>query len=99
MKPLSELKNELKALAVTIRELKSHRPQENRGTWRITDLDYEIRRTSWTTRHKHIAYCLMRGRSYDEIEKRTRDDNKPNLKLIQEIQNEYADTANVCPCP
>jgi len=99
MKPLSELKNELKALSVTIRELKSHRPQGNRGTWKIEDLDNEIGRTSWITRHKHIAYCLMRGRSYDKIERYTREGNYPNFKLVQEIQNEYANTANVCPCP
>jgi hypothetical protein len=41
-------------------------------------------------RHKHIAYCLLRGRSRDEIE-HPAEDNKPDENLIQEILHEYED--------
>jgi hypothetical protein len=92
MKTIKDLKNELKALAIISRELKSHRPQEKRGTWGIYDLDYKIRSTKHIIRHKHIAYCLIRGRKYDEIEHPSKD-NEPNFKLIQDISKEYTNEA------
>jgi len=47
-------------------------------------------------RHKHIAYCLLRGRTLDEIE-RPAEDNKPDQTLIQEIIDAYREE-DVCAC-
>ena len=33
---------------------------------------------SYRFRHAHLAYCLIRGRSFRQIESKNRDDNKPN---------------------
>jgi hypothetical protein len=44
-------------------------------------------------RHKHIAYCLLRGTPYESIEK-PREGNEPDMALIQEIRNAY--TTYVC---
>jgi len=40
-------------------------------------------------RHYHIAYCELRGRTRDQIEKPRRG-NEVNEQLIQNIKNEYA---------
>jgi hypothetical protein len=40
-------------------------------------------------RHHHIAYCELRGRTRDQIEK-PREDNKPNEYEINRIKTLYA---------
>lgn len=92
-KTVKDLKEELKKLAVEIRELKSHRPLSNRSDWSLWCLDAEIRSKSRETRHKHIAYCLIRGRTYEQIEQKCREDNNPDFKLVDKITKEYTDAA------
>jgi hypothetical protein len=88
------LKEHLKGQACTIsttrQELKKYQ-KENRGYdggfyKAISDLSHDYR-------HKHIAYCLLRGTPYESIEK-PRQGNEPDMALIQEIQNAY--TSHVC---
>ena len=45
-------------------------------------------------RHRHIAYCLLRGREYEEIERKCRDDNKPNFKYIEELKERFIGDLN-----
>lgn len=45
-------------------------------------------------RHKHIAYCLLRGRTREQIESPA-EENKPNETLIQEIIDAYIEK-DVC---
>jgi hypothetical protein len=40
-------------------------------------------------RHRHIAYCILRGRTIEEIERKTREDNKHNQRLVEQYINEY----------
>ena len=90
------LKNKLKELANRIRELKSHRKQDNRGDWSIWDIEYNIWRDKREYRHKHIAYCLLRGRMYDEIE-RPGADNPANMALVNKYMEQYnVKEENVC---
>lgn len=90
------LKNKLKELAKELRELKSHRKLDNRGDWSLYQLENEIDKDKFVARHTHIAYCLLRGREYDEIE-RPADDNPPNWEVIEAIRTEYANAEeNVC---
>ena len=51
----------------------------------------------WEYRHKHIAYSMMRGRTYEQIEQKCAPDNKPNLDLVERIIDEYA-KKDVCAC-
>ena len=80
---LQQLKVELKVLAKRIRQnklaLKEYQRQHygNHGANGII-----LRKLQWEYRHKHIAYCLLRGRTIDEIEQKTRDDNKRNDELV-----------------
>lgn len=41
-------------------------------------------------RYKHIAYSLIRGRTYEQIETKCRKGNEPDQKTIQRIIDEYA---------
>ena len=76
------LKEELKQLA---RELQALKPWTNHSKKRIC-------------RHKHIAYSMMRGRTYEQIEAKCRKDNRPDMDLIQRIIGEYNIAADVRPC-
>jgi hypothetical protein len=49
--------------------------------------DYDYRELSRDYRHHHIAYCLIRGRQYEQIEKPA-PDNLPDMTLINSIVNE-----------
>jgi len=39
-------------------------------------------------RHRHIAYSLVRGNLYYEIERTVREDNKPDMTLVTKILKE-----------
>jgi hypothetical protein len=103
------LKNELKQLASELRndkaEIKKIQKNPPRETTLCADgliycaggLQYKILRKRKTYRHKHIAYCLIRGRSYEQIEQHCRKGNEPDQNLIQELIREYR-TDNVCAC-
>jgi len=68
---LNEVKSHLKALSSDIRNKKSERKNAAHGyVPGLLSLRYEYR-------HYHIAYCLFRGKSYEQIEK-PRQDNQPN---------------------
>jgi len=65
-----ELKSELKKLAREIREWKNNRKQDKRqklgmSQWKVqAQVDWR----KYEFRHKHIAYCMLRGRKYEQIE-------------------------------
>lgn len=76
------LKKELKELASTIRTMKKARCAENHGF--IYGLDTNQR----NYRVKHVAYCLARGRTMEQIEPKVREGNelsKWELEIIAKI--------------
>lgn len=75
-----ELKQHIKGLAKEIKEKKGLRKESKYGY--VAGLD----RLRYEARHHHIAYCLLRGRSMEEIESKTREDNAPNASYIDEIK-------------
>lgn len=66
---LLKMKAELKVLATEIRTLKSTRKQCQFG------LVPGLAGTQHEFRYKHIAYCLLRGRTLEQIESKVRDVN------------------------
>jgi len=46
-------------------------------------------------RHKHIAYCLLRGRTYEQIENKVREGNEPDFTKIEKIMQEYREVEAV----
>ena len=45
-------------------------------------------RLSREYRHRHIAYSLVRGSTYYQIERTVRDGNEPDMKLVTKILEE-----------
>lgn len=85
-----ELKQELKDLAKEIRNWKSKRKPRNRvglglSQWQV---EAEVNYRSNEFRHKHIAYCQLRGRERYQIE-RPAEDNLPKESWIKEIMDEH----------
>ena len=70
------LKAQLKSLAETIRVAR-----RNHGA-RCYSERYEFR-------HLHVVYCLLRGRTIEQIEFKNRDDNKRDQKRIDRLMAEY----------
>lgn len=68
------LKEEQKQRAEQIRYLRTHRKLDkihilNKPLWQV---HCELSKLSWEYRYKHIAYCLLRGKKYSQIEQRSR---------------------------
>lgn len=84
-----ELKSELKQLAKEIRKWKRNRKEDRRfelkmSLWKIQGyVDYY----KHEFRHKHIAYCMLRGRTYEQIELYCKV--SPNFDLVNKIMEEY----------
>ena len=86
-----ELKQHIKELSKEIKELKGLRkdtelrrndPRAKYGSGFVIGLD----KARYEARHHHIAYCLLKGRTMEEIEPSTRIGNKPNASYIDEIK-------------
>lgn len=99
-KNVKTLKEELKVLAQNIKTAKQERKTvrftgtrtlKSPYTWQ-DDADYaceQTRKLSYEFRHKHIAYCMLRGKSYEVIEPKVRQGNEPNMRYVQSLIEEY----------
>ena len=76
-----KLKQRLKDLAVDIRKMKASRKQHEFGY--VPGLDS----ARWEARHLHIAYCMLRGRKYEEIEPRCHEE--PNMTRVEKIMEAH----------
>lgn len=84
---LRETKSKLKSIASEIRALKNQRPLKNRGAKKLWEIESNLNQLRYHFRHNHIAYCELRGRSRDQIEKPS-ESNKPNQSYIDKIKKE-----------
>lgn len=84
------MKEELKQLAVEIRKEK-YECRENQRKGRKCDFGY--RNLSSVYRHKHIAYCLLRGRTMQQIENKNRKNNEPSQYEIKKYMELYREEA------
>jgi hypothetical protein len=110
MKKISILKNELKELAskIKISKIECKQCQREHGgcdgysTGSMADGTFKwhggyfsiISKLKKEFRHKHITYCLLRGRERNEIEVPAKN-HQPDETLIKEILREYTED-NVC---
>jgi len=85
---LQKIKQEQKARAKEIRELKSTRKQDKRNGRQLYAIESDIVWEKYEFRHHHIAYCEMRGRTRDQIEC-PREDNLPVQREIDRIKEEW----------
>ena len=85
----NEVKEELKKEAKEIRSLKHACKNCQRGTHEGDYVsEWKVESASWEWRHKHLAYCMLKGRSYEEIERKCADGNEPNFNLVEKYKEE-----------
>jgi len=86
-----KLKGELKELAKELKYWKPKRKFDKRGNYTLYQINAHIWKRKYEFRHKHIAYCQLRGRLRWEIEKPALD-NLPKEKYIEEIMSKHGET-------
>jgi len=84
----TEIKEELKTLGKEIGEKKLQRKELCRKGKSTYDIDFKITRMKFYFRHKHIARCLLKGLTYEEIENPHKD-NKPDWRQIEHYKTTY----------
>jgi hypothetical protein len=88
------LKQELKDLAVSIKTSKhAYKEAQRAGQYTIcSSLQPDLKNLPYTYRHRHIAYCLLRGKQYEKVELKVKEGNEPNWPLIYSIMNQFRDS-------
>lgn len=89
---IKEFKQEQKQGAEEIREyrLEVKKAQRDRRFGRSDPDPWSLYTKSQKWRHRHIAYCMLRGKTYEEIEPKVRDDNEPDMGLVESIMSNYS---------
>lgn len=84
---LKKLKQELKTIAADIRHNRyAYRQGQRDGDYtKMTIPSWKIDLFSADFRTKHIAYCLLRGRIYADVERSVREGNEPRWDLIDKM--------------
>jgi len=84
-----ELKAQLKELAKEIKKWKRNRKEDKRMELGISlwHAQSKVEQYAWEFRHKHIAYCMLRGRAYEEIEQKC--NTSPSWTYIDSVREEY----------
>lgn len=84
---LKKMKEELKALGAEIRtNRRLWKEAQSTQKWEIAPKPgWRIQMDSADFRNKHIAYCLLRGRTYEQVEPKVRDGNGPRWDLINKL--------------
>jgi hypothetical protein len=83
----TELKDMMKKEAKELREMKIELKEAQRAG-RPSNM-YGVQLAQWDYRHKHIAYCLLKGRQLNEIEQKNREGNEPNLDLVDKYKRQF----------
>lgn len=93
---ISNLKTELKSYAAEIRamriEYKELQREITKGyTSALSKKKWDMECAMWKVRyefrHKHVAYCQLRGKTLDRIEPNSK--SKPNQKYLDELMAQY----------
>jgi len=104
---LTRTKAELKSLAHTITESKKQFKEDQRNgilCWK-SEAWRTLGKAQHEYRHRHIARCMLRGRTLIQIENKERCANEkgrcyscnhPDLKYVEKLLKEYRDEALRC---
>ena len=92
MRNIDKLKNYIKETAPQLRITKAHHKEAQRDGQinRANKLLRELHGLQYEYRHHHIAYCELRGRTREQIERNVRNDHRPNETYINNILDAYA---------
>ena len=85
----TEMKTWLKDKGAEIRELRTEMKNAMRSnSYSCGKLQNMLMYETSSFRHHHIAYGLLRGRKYEEIEQYTRKGNEPDWGRIESIMED-----------
>ncbi len=85
-----KIKEELKKEAKELRDLKHEFKNGQRGTNKGKRVwENDVQKAKWEWRHKHIAYCMLKGRTYEQIEGKCSEDNRPNMQLVEKFRQGF----------
>ena len=90
MRNIDKLKKYLKETATEIRETRCKFKEAQRNRTGSCQLRRKLEGLQYEYRHHHIAYCELRGRTREQIERKVRDGNHPNETYINNILDAYA---------
>jgi len=82
---MKTIKEDLKTLAQIIKHLKSDIVKDQRSNKYTGRMQSDLVYKSCKFRCNHIAYCMLRGRKYEEIENKTASDNSVNMSKIESV--------------
>jgi len=83
---MKTIKNNLKKQANELRKLKSKiRTGMKTNKPNVWEYQINLLNKKEQFRYEHIAYCLVRGRKYDEIEKKTRPENTIDMFKVEKF--------------
>lgn len=83
---IKEMKAHLKTLAASIRQHRREYKDAQRGRgvdW--TAPYWKVFAESDQFRYEHVAYCLVRGRKYEEIERTVHEGNEIDMEKVEKI--------------
>jgi len=82
-------KHDLKRRAHDLHEWKQNRKLQRREELGLSQwsVDSKVYGMKWEYRHRHLAYCLLKGRVYHEIERRC--EYEPEWRVIIKYIDEY----------
>ena len=86
---IRELKRELKQYYIDINTMKWPDVEKKYKDRYSYTIQRDIKKAKNEFRHQHIAYCLARGRSYEQVEQKVRENNEPNQDYIRELLEAY----------
>lgn len=86
---LRELKRELRQYYDDINSMKWPDVEKKYKGRYSYDIERDIKKAKYEFRHQHIAYCLARGRSYEQVEQKVRENNEPNQDYIGKLLETY----------
>lgn len=95
---LKELKEELKTIAKNIRKLKEDIKAGQKARTYMGMSQSMLLRMKSEYRHKHIAYSLIRGKTMEQIEKKTNPwpfTQPLDLNLIKIIREKYEEAIHI----
>jgi hypothetical protein len=87
--PIWQMKAELKKLADEIREDRAVRRKKDNTASEKNTAECCARSTAREYRHWHIAYCLLRGKTYKQIENKVAKGNEPQMSYVEMIKERY----------
>lgn len=94
MRKIDELKQILKETASKIKTVRFQFKQAQKNPSTSVTIEWTLlkglRELQRFYRHHHIAYCELRGRTRDQIEKKIREHNEPDELYIKQIKEQYA---------